>query len=191
MISKSWHNYQSRTLNDDIAVLLKKFVNEFHDYHTIVDLGCGAGNETVYMVKQGYDLVAIDRELNKNYILDRLKENEQQHVSFIQSDFASLNIPRCDVVMAFFSIPFCEKSYFDELWDNIYKAINEQGYFVGQLFGERDDFSKSNLVNTFSKETVLKYLGKYEIKYFEEIEFIRESDNKKWHYFDIIAKKSL
>lgn len=57
---KSWHNYQSRTLNDDIAVLLKKFVNEFHDYRTIVDLGCGAGNETVYMVKQGYDLVAID-----------------------------------------------------------------------------------------------------------------------------------
>ena len=67
--------------------------------------------------------------------------------------------------------------------------MNDSGYFVGQLFGDRDAWNVVDWVNTFSKEQVLKYLDKYEILKFEEVEYIRESDNKKWHYFDIIAKK--
>ena len=67
--------------------------------------------------------------------------------------------------------------------------MNDNGYFVGQLFGDRDAWNVVDWVNTFSKEQVLKYLDKYEVLKFEEVEYIRESDNKKWHYFDIIAKK--
>ena len=168
MKEKDWSHYQSGTLNDEVATLLKDFMDNYSDYNNVVDLGCGAGNETVYMIKNGYNVVAIDRQLNQNYILDRLTNEEKKRVSFIEKDFSELEIPKCDCLTAFFSI---------------------NGYFVGQLFGDRDAWNVVDWVNTFSKEQVLNYLDKYEVLKFEEVEYIRESDNKKWHYFDIIAKK--
>lgn len=89
-----------------------------------------------------------------------------------------------------FSIPFCNPLYFDTLWLHIYDSINPGGYFVGQLFGDRDAWNKTDWINTFSKEEIIKKLFKYEVLLFDEIEYVRDTDNKKCHYFNIIAKKS-
>ena len=190
MIEKDWSNYQSNTLNNNVENLLLIFLNKYNDVNSFIDLGCGAGNESVYLLKKGYKVISIDRQLNKNYILDRLNDKEKDNVKFIECDFKDLVLPLSDCILAMFSIPFCNPIYFDKLWDNIYNSINENGYFVGQLFGNRDDFSKTNQVNTFTREEAISKLSKYEILLFDEIEFIRESDNKKWHYFNIIARKN-
>lgn len=89
-----------------------------------------------------------------------------------------------------FSIPFCNPLYFDKLWNHIHDYINPGGYFVGQLFGDKDEWNKTNWINTFSKEEIIRKLSKYEVLLFDEIEYVRDIDNKKWHYFNIIAKKN-
>ncbi len=38
---------------------------------------------------------------------------------------------------------------------------------------------------------VKEYLKNYNIIKLEEIEYVRENDNKKWHFYDIIAKKKV
>ncbi len=38
---------------------------------------------------------------------------------------------------------------------------------------------------------VKEYLKNYNIIKLEEIEYVRESDNKMWHFYDIIAKKKV
>ena len=76
------------------------------------------------------------------------------------------------------------------MWNKIYDAINENGYFVGQLFGDRDDWKDDETINTFTIEKVKDYLKKYEVLKLDEIEYTRKSDNKKWHFYNIIAKKS-
>lgn len=92
--------------------------------------------------------------------------------------------------MAMFSIPFCNPLYFDTLWLHIYDSINPGGYFIGQLFGDRDAWNKTDWINTFSKEEIIKKLFKYEVLLFDEIEYVRDTYNKKCHYFNIIAKKN-
>ena len=64
MKNKDWSNYQERTYNDDVCKLLKYFLNNYKVANA-VDLGCGSGNETVYMIKNGINVTAIDRQLNK------------------------------------------------------------------------------------------------------------------------------
>lgn len=189
MQNKDWRNYQNRTLNAKVSSLLIEFLTKYNDIKTIVDLGCGAGNESVYFLRKGYKVTAVDRQLNKSFILDRLTEEEKNSVSFIESDFKNLILPQADCVIAMFSIPFCEPIYFDELWDKIYSSLNNNGYFVGQLFGNRDAWAKLDSVNTFTKKEVLEKLSKYEILLLDEKEYVRERDNKKWHYFNIIARK--
>ena len=185
---KNWKEYQNKTYNKDVCELLKIFLNEYK-VESAIDLGTGSGNETVYMAKKGINVIAIDRQLNEKFILDRLNDKQKEKVTFQQQEFENIKLEKVDVITAFFSIPFCNPKYFNELWDKIYNSINEDGYFVGQLFGDRDDWKDAPLINIFTIEQVKEYLKKYEIIKLEEVEYVRKMDNKKWHYYNIIAKK--
>ena len=171
---KDWTSYQNKTYNNDVCKLLVYFLKNYK-IDNAIDLGCGSGNETVYMIKNGIKVTAIDRQLNKS----------------CEQDFESVQLESTDAVTAFFSIPFCNPNNFDELWDKIYESINVNGYFVGQLFGNRDDWKDNQLINTFTMKEVKAYLKRYKILKLDEIEYIRESDNKKWHFYNIIAKKEV
>ena len=187
---KDWAEYQNKTYNNNVCKLLVYFLKNYK-IDNAIDLGCGSGNETVYMIKNGIKVIAIDRQLNKDFILNRLNDKEKENISFCEQDFESVQLESTDAVIAFFSIPFCNPKHFDELWNKIYDSINVNGYFVGQLFGNRDEWKNDQLINTFTIEEVEQYLKKYNVLKLDEIEYVRESDNKKWHFFNIIAKKEV
>ena len=130
-----------------ISSLLIYFLNNYK-IKDAIDLGCGSGNETVYMLKNGIEVTAIDRQLNKDFILNRLNDKEKEKISFSEQDFETVRLESTDAVTAFFSIPFCNPEHFNELWDKIYESINVNGYFVGQLFGDRDEWKDNELINT-------------------------------------------
>ena len=185
---KDWTNYQESTYNNKVNNLLVEFLNNYK-VNKSIDLGCGSGNESVYMVHHGIHVLSIDRQLNKDYILNRLTEEEKNNVSFLESSFEDVILPKTQLITACFSIPFCNPDNFIELWNKIYDSLEDNGYFVGQLFGDRDGFNKIPSVNTFTIDEVKQLLKKYTIIKLEEVEYVREIDNKKWHFFDIIVKK--
>lgn len=74
MKEKDWSDYQNNTLNNKVENLLIEFLDNYKDINNFVDLGCGAGNESVYLLKRGYKVTSIDRQLNKDFILNRLTE---------------------------------------------------------------------------------------------------------------------
>ena len=187
---KDWTNYQNKTQGDDACKLIIDFLDKYK-VDSAIDLGCGSGNETVYMVKNGIKVLAIDRQLNQDFILNRLSDSEKQLVSFQESSFEDVELPKTKLLTAFFSIPFCNPNNFDELWTKIYNSIEDNGYFVGQLFGDRDAWNVVESINTFSIDKVKEYLKNYNRIKLEEIEYVRESDNKKWHFYDIIAQKKV
>lgn len=187
---KDWTNYQTKTYGDNVCNLLIEFLDKYK-VDNAIDLGCGSGNETVYMIKNGIKVLAIDRQLNQNFILSRLSDDEKKLISFKESSFEDIELPKTQMLTAFFSIPFCNPDNFDELWNKIYNSIEDNGYFVGQLFGDRDAWNVVDSINTFPIDKVKEYLKKYKIIKLEEVEFVRESDNKKWHYYDIIAQKKV
>ena len=187
---KDWTNYQTKTYGDDVCKLLIDFLDKYK-VDNAIDLGCGSGNETVYMVKSGIEVLAIDRQLNKDFILNRLSDDEKKLISFKEGSFENIELPKTQLLTAFFSIPFCNPNNFDELWTKIYNSIVDNGYFVGQLFGDRDAWNVVESINTFSIDKVKEYLKNYNIIKLEEIEYVRESDNKKWHFYDIIAQKKV
>lgn len=187
---KDWTNYQNKTYGDEACKLIIDFLDKYK-VDSAIDLGCGSGNETVYMVKNGIKVLAIDRQLNQDFILNRLSDSEKQLISFKKSSFENVELPKTKLLTAFFSIPFCNPNNFDELWTKIYNSIEDNGYFVGQLFGDRDAWNVVESINTFSIDKVKEYLKNYNIIKLEEIEYVRESDNKKWHFYDIIAQKKV
>ena len=41
-----------------------------------IDLGCGIGRDTIYLIKNWWNVLAIDREDTKTLIEEKLNENE-------------------------------------------------------------------------------------------------------------------
>jgi len=181
-----WKEYQKESLGKKVYPLLINFLKD-KIINNAVDLGCGSGNETVYMLNKSIKVLAIDKELNKENILKRVDVSFQKNVSFLQGDFNDVSLPKSDLVISFFSLPFYDPSKFVDLWHKIYNSLNKNGYLICQLFGKEDFRNKNSKISTFTKNEIGKLLSIYDIIKFEEVKTIKE--NKKWHYYNIIVQK--
>ena len=83
-----------------------------------IDLGCGAGRDTLEMLRRGWRILAIDKQpeaieqvasVVPPELLDRL---EGRVAAF--EDITTL--PQADLINAAFALPFCHPDHFDTLW---------------------------------------------------------------------------
>lgn len=183
----SWSEYQERTYKTKPQYLAVYLANNLN-VKSIVDLGCGSGNETVYFLKKGYQVTSIDAYLNESYITSRITASEKNNLTLINSKMEEVSIPKCDALVSLFTLPFCEHSEFNNLWNKIYESINSNGYLVANLFGP-NCYLKEEGKLTFTKEEVGSLLKNYEIIKWKEQEYTRNIDNTHWHYFDFVARK--
>lgn len=103
--------------------------------------------------------------------------------------FEEIKLPKTDCILTTFAQPFCSPSKFNDLWNTIYEVLPSGGIFAANLFGDRCFHKENKEVSTFTKEEVLELLKDYEIIKWKEQEYIKDLENKKWHYFDFVAKK--
>lgn len=183
-----WNRYQERTYGNDPKELLVEFLKE-HNIKSAVDLGCGSGNETVYMAKMKIRVYAIDSTLNRDYILKRLNTSERRLVTFIEGKFEDVIIPKTDLVTANFSLPFCDSERFNEVWHKIYDSLETDGYFVGQLLGIKDSWYNKDYINTFTKDEINELLKIYSKVECKDMFHYDERLKKDWHYYNIIGRK--
>ena len=153
-----------------------------------LDLGAGALVESKYLLSLGFNVIAVDQEKFPEEIAN-------DKFSFIQSSFKNYKFPKggFDLITAQFSLPFNGKEGFSELWNKIISSLKNNGVFVGQLFGENDEWNVSGSKLVFhSRKEVEKLLTGLEIIKLEEIHKDRILSNgkaKHWHVFHIIARK--
>ena len=172
---------------------VRKFLKLNIEPGNAIELGCGAGRDTVSLIKNGWNVLAIDREDVESRITARLSKEEQKKFKFSKQKFESIKLEKNNLVVANFSLPFCNKNNFKELWNKIDESILKDGYFVGNFFGNNDEWKNKKEEMTFlTKEQVLELFKNYEIIDFKEVEKDAPTGLEKmkhWHIFNVIAKK--
>lgn len=191
----NWNEYQTKTMNNkEIPPYLKFALKKFEEIKGImVDLGCGAGTISEFLIKLGWKVIAIDKDTDVIEARNKELINSSNSKLCIQkSDFKDCNIPRNDLVYANFSIPFCKREEFDKLWQKIHKSISINGRFAGVFFGINDDWKDRKDITFLKKQDVLKLFDNFKIEYFVEAEYDDKTalgKEKHWHNFRVVAKK--
>lgn len=187
--------YYENTKNMGPSPLIRKFFfnkyNENSHGKNAIDLGCGAGNDTAFLLEKGYKVIAIDQEEQVREIIKNRNLNKD-NLELIIEDFSKIEIPMTDLLFANFSL-FFVKNDFNDFIERLLKSINEKGFFVGNFLGKDDD-RKVNGVTTVEKNELMNFFNDFKIFYFSEEKYyfdITSGDNILCHVYTVIAQKSM
>lgn len=119
-IEKFYENTKNAMPHDNI----KKFIEMNTRNGNAIDLGCGAGRDTIFLIKNNWNVIAIDREDTKDIIEVCLNAEELKKFKFVKQDFENIQLDKNDLIVSNFSIPFCNKNHFNNFWLKIVNSIN-------------------------------------------------------------------
>lgn len=157
-----------------------------------LDLGCGAGRDTRYLLAQGFHVTAIDADANAMTILATFP---QERLRAVQSSFGDFPFESYDLINAHFSLPFLPREQFYAVFDKVRQALNPGGIFVGQFFGIHDQWNtpeRASSMTFLTREEAMEALEGLDVIEFEEEDVdsvVADGSPKHWHVFHIIARK--
>jgi len=185
-----WGRYLRLAGADPRPTLLDALAR-FSDPGLAVDLGAGAGRDSVELLRRGWSVIAIDREQEAIDRLRALAGDDSAGLEARRSRFEEASWPRCDLVNASFALPFCAPASFAPLWARIVESLRPGGRFCGQLFGERDQWAGSGIV-VVSRQELERLLAPFEVEHLDEEEADGSTVSgkpKHWHLFHVVARK--
>ena len=113
---------------------IKKFIKMETKTGDAIDLGCGAGRDTIFLIKNNWNVTAIDREDTKNIIEANLNIKELKRFKFVCQNFENIQLDKNDLIVSNFSLPFCSKNYFNDFWNKIVNSINNGRILCRKFF---------------------------------------------------------
>lgn len=173
----------------------KELSEEKNYSKTALDLGCGTGRDTLYLLEKCFKVTAIDVEAEAIEIV------REKCVTARFSEF-TLYVSRLetvkfseqyDLVSSNLTLSFIPPDNFKNVWSNIVQHIQFNGRFSGQFFGIHHEWSNSKDMTFFNYNEIRYLFGSI-----FQIESIHEtaaktktvSDGIKfWHQWDVIALK--
>ena len=188
-----WEEYYDTTQDAEPHQNVVMFLRKNRKPGIAVDLGCGAGRDTVLLLKHGWTVISYDINNNAQYILDRITPEERNRFTFVKARHQDAEIPKCDLVVANDSMHYLSKDEFKAVVNKIYDSLNPNGDFIAEFLGNKDDWAKNDPDNAFiSLKELREIMGnRFEIEAFREHEVDKptlEGEQKHWHTVSVITR---
>jgi len=185
-----WEDFYQITKGRPPWPLLVRAVSLLSHGKDALDLGCGAGRDTRFLLEQGFMVTAVD---NDPHAIALLVDLPQNHLRVVRSSFEAFDFGTYDLVNAHFALPFLPMEHFQLVFVRIKQALHAGGIFVGQFFGVNDEWNTTGNQMTFltrvQAESELKGLKVLEFREEDVDSHVADGTPKHWHVFHIIAKK--
>ena len=122
------------------SVLLRGFfnmkLNEKLKDKTAIDFGCGVGNDTQFLIENGFYVTCVDKSNKAKELLYEKLQNYDKY-QFLNEDFINVNLPKVNLFYTCLSLQFINKKDIDAVMKKINESINEGGFFVRKFFRRR------------------------------------------------------
>lgn len=185
--------FYKKTINKNPSAPIRTFFLKNYNQNfkgtTAIDLGCGAGNDTEFLISKGFNVTAVDNnEQVKEIIESRNLDSNKLKITI--DDFSKIELPKADLVNANFSMHYVKENFDEFIVNLLQNVIKHKGVFIGNFLGKEDEWKET--FTTVEKERLLEYFKGYNILYFSEEKYYQDTARKKnkfWHVYTIIAQK--
>jgi trans-aconitate methyltransferase len=158
-----------------------------------VDLGCGAGRDTLELLNAGWRVLAMDREHAAIHVVETATPAHLRPVLETRvADLATVDLPSCDLVNASLSLPFLSPDAYWGTWRRILAALPVGGRIAAMLFGDRDGSSSDPAMMCPQPEEIRASLDSFEIEHWSD----REEDTRTalgephhFHLVELVARR--
>jgi SAM-dependent methyltransferase len=190
ILRERWDHFYQLTKDKPASIGLVKAVSLLGHAGDALDLGCGVGRDTRYLLARGFHVTAVDQEALS---LTMLAQRQTKRLCLVQSTFDYFTFANEDFIHAHFALSFIRKVQFSTVFAKIKTSLQSRGTFVGQFFGIRDAWNVCTTHITFlpRKQTFDELTG-LNIVVFDEEETdgrTAEGTAKRWHIYHILARK--
>ncbi len=145
----NWTEYYNNHRNSKPTSTLLKGLKYFNDRKLSlrkksIDIGCGQGTDVAELLREGWDVLAVDKESEaEEIIIDRFSKFHGKELITQVQKMENIVIPQITLLNASFSLPFCNPNKFSDLWAEITTKLSIGGIFCGQLFGLEDSWASN------------------------------------------------
>ena len=129
-IKKYYENTEGALPNPTV----KEFIDMNIKPTNAIDLGCGAGRDTIFLINNGWNVLSIDRENTKEIISSKLDNEKIKKFRFKSQNFEDIELEKTNLIVSNFSIPFCDKKHFNKFWKKITNSILKDRIFCWEFF---------------------------------------------------------
>ena len=153
--SFEYSSWSSKHRKDDILI---KFISMLPEKSKILDLGCGAGHDSLYFVSKEFSVTALDASQK---ILETIPKHP--NIEIINSDFISFkNKKNFSGIWSSFSLQHIKKIYLLSTVQFLEKHLLQQGiFYIGIHEGNKELRDSLGRYYCYYKEVeILDYLNK-------------------------------
>lgn len=134
-----WDAYFAAVDSKPLHPFLTSLSQKVHGPGLAYDLGCGAGQGSVWLAEQGFAVIAVDLQPAALKCLEaRIPEGVT--ITPLRADICDLALEPCNLVLCAFTLFILPAEQFEAVWEKIRNSLRPGGAFIGQLLGERDDW---------------------------------------------------
>lgn len=191
MTTHDWGPFYSLTKDSEPWPLLVRAASLAVKGGRALDLGAGAGRDTRYLLRQGFDVTAVDADPRSVALLSALPSD---HLRVVESSFEDFDFATYDLISSQFALPFTPRDRFTDVLARLKAALAPGGVFAGQFFGVHDEWNTSGSNTTFltraEAETLLSDLETIEFREEDAPGHVADGSPKHWHVFHILARRS-
>lgn len=190
----NWQAYFQKTEQRPYRPLLDAAVAaEQSDCKVAVDCGCGTGNDTAFLLDQGYEVHAYDQQADAIRICQR-RFGDAPGLQLKEASFESFQYPPAGLIVAHSSLFFSAEHSFGQCWDKIRTALVSQGVFCGDFLGTDDSWEPMAgrpLTRLQQPEVEALFEGFEILKCYERNEPGKTAigRSKHWHTYTVLARK--
>lgn len=194
-----WQNFFNATEGREPRETLVASLKYVPSTGRALDLGCGCGNDTLALLKQGLSVTAIDARneaIERTIAKAHLNQLDGQLTAIVSTfEHFQPELDSFDLVYSGFALPFCTKNHFANFWKSILQSLNPGGIIAGQLFGNRDEWAANpnHPANIFlTADQFDRIATGLDRLHFEDVE--RDGTTaldhaKHWHVYHFILRK--
>lgn len=157
-----------------------------------IDLGCGAGKETLALLNDGWSVHAVDSLPDTRERLRGIVPDADGRLSIEVRAFQELRVlPPADLIFAGYSLPFIHPDTFGGFWAVLLDALRRRGVVAVNLFGDRDSWAGIPEWNFHTEPEARQLFAGLEIVKFEVYDADGQSFRgpKHWHIYDVVARR--